>query len=385
MVAASSSVAPLDRGGARARLVSVICAVCVAIGTGLLAVPAQADRVGDARAQAARVWDELQADGRRIDALNEQLNGAKLRLAQTDARIHDNDIRLSVALGNVKRVNGELKASLIAAYRNPSPDPIAVILQARSLGSVLEQISLIERTNQRNGVLIQDVRSYKREVVRRQQVLARERAGRQGLVDDLGAKRSEVVRLVAANKARYAGLKGKIRRLIHERQAAEAARALRSAQIAQEALAAARARTVATNDIGVGGAPATAYSLPAASDLGSAAARMALSKLGVPYVWGAAGPDTFDCSGLVVWAYAQVGRGGLPHYTGDLWNAGVRVPSISQLAAGDLVFFYNLDHMGIYIGGGQFVHAPHTGDVVKVSALDGYYTSNYVGAVRISG
>ena len=104
--------------------------------------------------------------------------------------------------------------------------------------------------------------------------------------------------------------------------------------------------------------------------------------LGVPYVWGGASPAGFDCSGLVMYVYAQLGIS-LPHYTGAQWAAGMPV-SRSQLAAGDLVFFDGLGHVGIYIGGGQFIHAPHTGDVVKVSSLsESWYASNYDGARRI--
>jgi cell wall-associated NlpC family hydrolase len=73
----------------------------------------------------------------------------------------------------------------------------------------------------------------------------------------------------------------------------------------------------------------------------------------------------------VVWAFAQAGMPGLPHYTGDLMAGGVAV-SYSDLQPGDLVFFYGGSHVGIYIGNGQFIHAPHTGDVVKVSSLGGY-------------
>jgi cell wall-associated NlpC family hydrolase len=107
--------------------------------------------------------------------------------------------------------------------------------------------------------------------------------------------------------------------------------------------------------------------------------------LGVPYVWGGASPSGFDCSGLTMYAYAQVGIS-LPHFTGAQWTAGPHVSS-DQLAPGDLVFFTpSLGHMGMYIGGGSFIHAPRTGDVVKISSLsDPWYVSQYQGAVRVTG
>ena len=110
------------------------------------------------------------------------------------------------------------------------------------------------------------------------------------------------------------------------------------------------------------------------------ALRHALTKRGDPYVWGAAGPSAFDCSGLVVWAYAQEGIS-LPHYTGDLWNDGQHV-SRNDLQPGDLVFFFpDISHVGIYIGDGLMVDAPSTGQLVQVQPV---FWSAYVGAVRIS-
>ncbi|MCO6005005.1 NlpC/P60 family protein [Actinoallomurus purpureus] len=111
------------------------------------------------------------------------------------------------------------------------------------------------------------------------------------------------------------------------------------------------------------------------------AVRAALSQVGVPYVWGGAVPGRgFDCSGLTMWAYRQVGVN-LPHYGGDQWNAGVHV-SRDQLEPGDLIFFYSdIHHMGMYIGDGKFVHAPHTGDRVRVADLS---TRPFAGAVRVA-
>ena len=119
--------------------------------------------------------------------------------------------------------------------------------------------------------------------------------------------------------------------------------------------------------------------IPTANTVGAQALEEALTRRGDPYVWGAAGPDQFDCSGLVVWAFAQEGIA-LPHYTGDQWNSGVHVAR-ADLEPGDLVFFFpDISHVGIYVGNGLMVDAPDFGAVVRVEPV---FWSDYVGAVRI--
>jgi cell wall-associated NlpC family hydrolase len=120
--------------------------------------------------------------------------------------------------------------------------------------------------------------------------------------------------------------------------------------------------------------------IPEATTVGTVALRAALTRRGYPYVWAAAGPYAFDCSGLVVWAFAQEGIT-LPHYTGDLWNSGMHV-SRADLEPGDLVFFFaDISHVGIYIGNGLMVDAPSTGQDVQVQPV---FWDAYVGAVRIA-
>ncbi|HYY03453.1 MAG TPA: C40 family peptidase [Gaiellaceae bacterium] len=119
--------------------------------------------------------------------------------------------------------------------------------------------------------------------------------------------------------------------------------------------------------------------------IGAQAVALAERLLGVPYVWGGATPAGFDCSGLLMYVYGLLGIR-LPHYSGYQWFSGPRVPR-NALQPGDIVFFHpsanGPQHEGIYIGSGEFIHAPHTGDVVKVSSLyDTQYALSYVGAVR---
>jgi peptidoglycan DL-endopeptidase CwlO len=112
--------------------------------------------------------------------------------------------------------------------------------------------------------------------------------------------------------------------------------------------------------------------------LGEQALRWALTRLGDEYVWGGAGPNVFDCSGLVMWAYAHVGIS-LEHFTGDQWDEGEHI-SRSQLEPGDLVFFFaDISHVGLYIGNGLMVDAPTFGQPVQIQPL----LPEYVGAVRI--
>jgi peptidoglycan DL-endopeptidase CwlO len=121
------------------------------------------------------------------------------------------------------------------------------------------------------------------------------------------------------------------------------------------------------------------YPSPIGDSVGAVALRAALTRLGDPYVWGAAGPSSFDCSGLVVWAFAQEGIS-LPHYTGSLWDLGTHV-SEADLQPGDLVFFFGEDHVGIYIGDGLMVDAPAAGQDVMVQPIR---QDPWSGAVRIS-
>jgi cell wall-associated NlpC family hydrolase len=108
---------------------------------------------------------------------------------------------------------------------------------------------------------------------------------------------------------------------------------------------------------------------------------IAMQYLGIPYVYGGSSPSGFDCSGFVMYVYAQIGVS-LPHNAAAQYGYGTPVDR-SQLQPGDLVFFNGLGHNGIYVGGGSFIHSPHTGDVVKISSISGWYSSTWVGARRL--
>jgi cell wall-associated NlpC family hydrolase len=257
---------------------------------------------------------------------------------------------------------------------------------------VLDQFALLDRAQTYNANILTDIRDYRREVDRSQRVLNRERNARRDAVAELSSLKSQIRSSIASDKQRYHGLRAKVRQLIEARRQAEIRASRRIAERQRQLQAAAQAQAADVNDIGgmvaatpsagdTGGSSSDAVA-PPPSSAAQAAVQSALSQLGVPYVWGGSSPGSgFDCSGLVSWAYGQQGIG-LPHFTGALWNSGTHVSS-SDLAPGDLVFYNGLNHVGMYIGSGNFVEAPHTGDVVKISSMGA--RSGFVGAVRISG
>jgi cell wall-associated NlpC family hydrolase len=193
--------------------------------------------------------------------------------------------------------------------------------------------------------------------------LQAEEARRQELL--AAQARARVARALAAAKAREA--------------AAAAAAATKQQQATTTAPAA--PTTTAPAETTTDAAPTPAPTTPVAPASGGGhpdAASIALHYLGVPYAWGGATPAGFDCAGLVMYVYAQLGIQ-LPHYAAAQYGYGTPVPR-DQLQPGDLVFFDGLSHVGIYIGNGQMVHAPHTGDVVKIAPIS---ELSYVGARRL--
>jgi len=386
MFAARGNARVLDRARRCGRHVSVLALCAVGIGVGM-ATPAQADRIGDTRAEANQVWRQIQDNGVQLEKVIERYNGAQYRLQQTMKRIHENDIRLAAARNNLAHARHALNVSIISAYKHPQPDPLQAALEARNFGQVLEQFALLDRANSYNSSILTDIRQYRRQVDQSQRTLNRERNARRDSVAELKSLKAQIDSSIAAEKRRYSGLKLKVRRLIDQKRAAEKAASLAAAaatrQLQAQSTAPAPVATVvgapaASSDTG---ATATATA-PPPSTLGEAAVSMALKELGTPYVWGGAAPGGFDCSGLVSWAYAQAGLSGLPHFTGALLASGTHI-SQSELAPGDLVFYNGLNHVGMYIGGGNFVEAPHTGDVVKISSMAA--RSGFVCAVRVTG
>jgi cell wall-associated NlpC family hydrolase len=258
------------------------------------------------------------------------------------------------------------------------------VLGAQSFSDLVNRIDVMNRTSRSQASVLHSVTIAERQVSRRQSVLRIEEVRAKKLVGRTEAAKAKVQGLISSQQSLIAGLNSQIRNLVQQRKARLAREARARAAAAAAAAAAAQQ---SQGSAPTGPAPITPPTgpVPPASSVGAEAVQIAMGELGVPYVWGGASPSGFDCSGLTMWVYAQLGIH-LDHFTGSQWNAGPHVAR-DQLAPGDLVFFEpGIGHVGIYIGNNDFIEAPHTGAFVQISSLsNAWYAAEYQGAVRVTG
>ena len=302
------------------------------------------------------------------------LANVKLRRIKDD--LTQNTASLKVAkrsLGNAQR---QLSSRLVDLYTSEGQDStLVVLLGSSSLDDLLNNMDAVDRVSQQDSIVLKQVVTLRREVQQRQRELKRAHAEQTQVVAQRAAAKASIQSQLGQRRQLLASIHSEITRL----QAEEAAR---QAQLRREAEARLQqtqqqAASSLSQTVGVQAPPVGA---PPPSHTGGVVG-IAMRYLGTPYVWGGASPSGFDCSGFVMYVFAQIGVS-LPHSSYAQYGYGSPVPR-NALQPGDLVFFDGLGHEGIYIGGGSFIHAPHTGDVVKISSMTGWYASTYVGARRL--
>ncbi len=363
---------------------ALIALLFVALAAGFAPGPAHADRLADARAEADRAQSELEVLDDRVAVAAEQYNAAQVRLDETDAKISENQKLLRASKSNLAVSRVELSRMLVDAYRQGNPDLVALLLNAGSIDQLVDQSRFVQRVTMHAQQVVRDVRSYAHDVRQREAALDRERATRTSALQQREAEKADIEATLAERQRLLDSLGSEIQQILSRRlaaqRAAEAQLAANAGGILADATAAAAGQDFALGGSVDGSSDAGTYiTPPASSSTGGSAASIALGQLGTPYVWGGGAPGGFDCSGLIAWAYAQVGVS-LPHHAASQYAMGTPVP-MDALEPGDIVSFHGSGHAGIYIGGGQYVHAPQTGDVVKVSSLAD--RSDIDGAVRV--
>lgn len=319
------------------------------------------------RAQADQVMGQIQAIDAELGHAIEAFNAAQVRLDALKEEQKINARRLEIARVNFRDAQAALARRLVAIYTSEEQSELGVLLGANSIEELINRVDTIDRVSEQDARIIREVRAFRTEVRRREAELKRARAEQERVVAERAARRAVIQDQLAERKRLLASIKDEIADI----QAAEAARQERLQAQAEERLSTGGSSTPSG---GAGGNPPP-------GNYGGVVG-IAMQYLGIPYRWGGASPSTgFDCSGFIMYVYAKVGVS-LPHNAAMQYSYGSPV-SRSNLQPGDLVFFNSLGHNGIYIGGNQFIHSPHTGDVVKISSLTGWYDSTWYGARRL--
>jgi cell wall-associated NlpC family hydrolase len=257
---------------------------------------------------------------------------------------------------------------------------LGVMLGAKSISDLVTRIEAVQSVSSQDVAVMNQVVKFKRQVTRHERALVRAHRQQTALVRQRAVAKSRISSELGHQQRLLSSIKDQIAHLI----AVDRARALAAAAAARAQYdQAQQAAALQTQSAVIGATASTPDGSVAPPSQYGGVVGIAMHYLGVPYVWGGSSPSGFDCSGFVMYVYAQMGVS-LPHYTGAQWNVGVPV-SRGDLQPGDLVFFDGLGHVGIYIGGNQFIHAPHTGTVVQVTSLSGWYSATYDGARRILG
>jgi cell wall-associated NlpC family hydrolase len=411
----------------RAPKAIVACAAVLVAATVLVGEPFAAsprEKLKAKAAQAQQVLQQVNALDLQFGRTVEAWHGAQYELARTRSQLAVDRAQLRVAQRQQRIALARVRARLIALYESSDdPTAISILFGSSTVSELIGRLDAaqtiaaadhslaVETTAARNRYAATERRT--RETEHRRAITVRQLESRRSQIASMLTQRrqllssiqSEVATLKAQEARRQAVLAAAARaRLAHEQQLLREQQVLRQQAAARAAAQAAAARrtavpappsttaapppangtvtpsTPATTTAPAIPAPPATPAPPTQTGGHPEAATIAMHYLGIPYVWGGSTPSGFDCSGLVMYVYAQLGIS-LPHFAAAQYGFGTPV-SRDQLQPGDLVFFDGLNHVGIYIGGGQMVHAPQTGDVVKISALTDF-GAGYVGARRL--
>jgi peptidoglycan DL-endopeptidase CwlO len=375
----------------------VLVPLVAAGGLALTPLPASAEPQPGTSTEAASL---IAARAHDLEVLTEQFNAAGEELKATQEKAAEAAADLTAAVAALAQARDHVRAVAYGAYTGGGLSPFEAMLTSDSPDELLDRVGTLQTIAAHNNGALDTADRANHDADRAKATAEQVAADAQAQVERLAAQKEDLDNQIAAYQADYD-------RLNAEEQRASRAAAERQAADAQAAAEQAATTPDASSDQGSGPAPAappappapaappappapaappappaTAAAVSGGSSAAQTAVDTAMAQLGDPYVWAAAGPDAFDCSGLVQYAYAAAGIQ-LPHSSSMQSTMGSPV-SRSALVPGDLVFFYSpVSHVGIYIGNGQMVHASTSGEPVKTASVDSM--PSYNSARRIAG
>ncbi len=342
------------------RLRRTALSICAAALLGLTMVPGSSvadpkPTIQEVKRQVAHLDHEAEQASERFNALREQVKQIRQRLSAVSADARRQDSRVELLQSQVAQV-------AVARFQGSTLGSTASLLLAPNPDRFLSTLSTLESVDATQSQLLTDYLQQSHE-------LAAQQAQVQEQLDAIAKAKSDMAEEKAAIHDKSEQAKDVLAQLEEkQRLALLAAAAASRADAVRPPLSTSTPDSTGTTDPS---APTTSTPTtpPATSDRARIAVDFALAQLGDPYVYGAAGPDAWDCSGLTMAAWGAAGVS-LPLASSMQPSYGTPV-SISDLQPGDLVFYYSpISHVAIYLGNGQIIHAPHTGDVVRIAPLD---------------
>lgn len=326
---------PKPASRTRVTVLTATAAAAVALSAQAAQAAPAKPTIKDAKAKVNALYEQAEQATEKYDAANEKLHS----LQRDASSLQDQVARQQQHLNQLRDGLGAIAAS---QYRSGGIDPSLQLFLSSNPDSYLDQASTMDQLSSLQADSLHQLQDAKR-------TLDQERAEATTKLAELQATRSEL----AARKAEAKDKLHQAQQVLNSLTAAQRQEIAR-----QDAIAASRA----SSRVNLGDAPP-------ASQRASAAFAAAQSKIGVPYVYGATGPSSFDCSGFTSWAYAQAGVS-IPRTSQEQANAGTRIYSMSQLKVGDLVIFYgDYHHVGLYAGNGMVLHAPKPGAYVRYESI----------------
>jgi cell wall-associated NlpC family hydrolase len=373
-----------------------------------IAAPASADQISDAQAQAAAISAKLSATEGQIAALTGQANAADYKLSQLQGQIAASQAEMAKDQQTVTTDQAQLRAQALADYTSSGTSNTATQLFTSNVNTsgIRSEYSAIATGNVTST--IDHLHTAQAQLAATQSSLETQKSQEQATSSSLHASQQQATALASQDQATLSSVDANIQNLVAQKQAAEAAAAQAAAQAAfnqkvaaakaAQAQAAAQAAAAPVHQAGgttgsgssstgnpgsSGGAPVTVTPTAPPPPLSAGAAgavQAAEREIGVQYLWGGTTPAGFDCSGLVMWAYAQVGIS-LPHYSGAQYASTTHI-SMADIEPGDLLFYGagGGDHVAMYVGGGSMIEAPYTGANVWIT---GVRTDGLAGVGRV--
>jgi cell wall-associated NlpC family hydrolase len=355
------------------RLTALVVLGAAAVSIGAVQ-PVAADQTSDKQAEAAQIASKLDALDAQMMDLNSQYERANFELHQTQQKVADAQRLADETQQELQARQEQLRGYAVSAYQggNDSPGLDAMLTTAPDEGVIKR--AYVESVSGTRQDYVDALKTAKAAAKDDSTRLAQAQAEAERKASEIEKARTDAAAARNQQQALNDRVQGELATLVAQeqarRQAEQAAAAPPPAPVATRVAPASPAPRSTSPSPVVVDAPAPP---PGNGGAASTAISAALSQVGKPYVWGAAGPDAYDCSGIVLWAYAKAGVS-LPHYSGAMYNMTTRI-SASQLQPGDLVFYGpgGSDHVAIYMGGNQLVHAFNERSGVAVTALAGWW------------